>query len=370
MEQTGQELTIQQPPIDLRGAGDSPTYFVTLIAGLEPIAADEITQRLPDARLLGALRGKLFFAWDGPPAAGADLLTVEHLLACVAQLCGIPADERGPQYIEAQIRELDLTRALALYHELHGEPDRPSFRITASRSGSHEYNSLEIAAAAGAGVVQRYGWDVDLEQYDYDLRVYVTDDTAVVGLRLTEEALHRRARVKHAAASLNATVAAAMCRLAGQPGDEVFCDPMCGAGTVLIERARLGGDPLLVGGELFEEPLAMALTNLRSAAVRANLVRWDARHMALATQSVDRLVCNMPWGRRVGSHRVNRHLYPGFVRGLSRVLAPDGRAVLLTQERRLLTRLIGRSSRLRFVAQHTLSLGGLYPVIYVVEPRG
>jgi len=420
---------VEKPPLSIEPPDDIPVYFATLIAGLELIVADEVEQRLPAAQVLGALRGKLVFASPEPPGAALELGTIEHLFAWAGQIEALPTSREGLEVIERELEALDLGPALSLFHRLHGEPEQPGFRITAQRAGNHEYNSVEIAAAAGAGVNRRYGWAVDLTQYDYDVRVYVTDDSALVGLRLSEEALHRRARVRHAAASLNPTVAHAMCRLAahalgrasaeratpaGRPSGpdgpphlaeeasafpaavvgQVFVDPMCGAGTILIERASLGEVGLLVGGELHEQPLAAARENLAAASLSrpagrenlaaacgspaasaegpadpglsAALVRWDARRLPLRRGSVDAVACNLPWGRRVGSHRANRHLYPGFMRELGRVLRPGGVAVLLTQEKRLIARLMAKSRKLTLVEQYPLSLSGMYPTIYVL----
>jgi len=360
-------MQVREPPLDLPSKPDRPIYFASLIAGLEPIVAEEVRERLPGAELLGMLRGRVFLAWDGRPADVLGLMTVENVFGYAGQLADLPATREGPPVIEQAMREMALEPALALFERLHGPHPDPSFRITAQRSGSHAYNSLDIAAASGAGVVQRYGWGVDLEGFDYDVRVYVTDDTALVGLRLSREALHKRARVAHGAASLNPTVAHAMCRLTGPVADGVFVDPMCGAGTILIERARLGGDPLLAGGDRYEEPLRRAARNLQAREVAASLLQWDARDLPLADGSVDSIACNLPWGRRIGSHTVNIHLYPGFMRGAARVLRPEGLAVLLTQEKRLLTRLIEKSRRLELTGCHPLSLGGLLPSIYVVR---
>lgn len=363
-------MNASEPPLRLDPAPGQPVYFASLIAGLEPIVADELAERLPTATLLALLRGRIVFASPEPPASALSLLTIEHLFAWVGQLEGLSGERSGLEEIERGLRDADLGPALALWAALHGPlPSAPSFRITAQRAGKHEYNSLEIAAAAGAGVVQRYGWRVDLTGYDYDVRVYVTDDSALIGLRLTRDPLHRRARVAHAAASLNATVAAAMCRLSAPAGGQTFLDPMCGAGTVLVERARLG-EGLLIGGDRSAAPLAAARQNLAAAAVTGSLVQADARQLPVRTGGVDALVCNLPWGRRIGSHRSNMHLYPGFVRETARVLRPGGRAVLLTQEKRLLTGLLERHRLLRPLAQYDLSLSGLSPAIYVLERTG
>ncbi|MFO8079526.1 MAG: THUMP domain-containing protein [Armatimonadota bacterium] len=345
-------------------------YFASLIAGLEAVVVDELRERLPEATFLGASRGRVFFSTVEPPEAALTLLTIENLFAWVDQLHDLPPTRDGLEVIEQWLAGMDLDGAVQVHQALHGPRERPSFRITAHRAGEHEYNSMEVAAAAGAGVVQRYGWDVDLEEYDYDVRVYVSDDTAVAGVRLTPEPLHRRSRVRHGAASLNATVAHAMCRLTKPRAGEVVVDPMCGAGTILVERARLPGPALLIGGDLFIEPVKMARTNTSAADVAAEVMQWDARHLPLARDSVDAVISNLPWGRRIGSHTVNRHLYPGFVRELARVLRPGGRAALLTQEKRLITRLVGKNSRLRIVREDHLSLSGTHPAIYLVESEG
>lgn len=360
-------MKIQEPPVALEVPPGESAYFATLIAGLEEVVADELRERVTEATVLAATRGRLFFSTPGSVREAMGLLTIEHLLACVDQFGDIPPDPRGLEVIEERMTSLDLDEAVSVHRHLHGTPKSPSFRITAQRSGCHAYNSMEIAAAAGAGVVRRYGWDVDLEGYDYDVRVYVTDRSLLVGLRLSPEPLHRRARVEHAAASLNPTVAHAMCRISEPEEGQTVVDPMCGAGTILIERSRLAPPGLLLGGDLFAKPLESAGVNLDANAVRGALVQWDARNLPLPRRSVDRVISNLPWGRRIGSHRVNRHLYPGMIRELSRVLRPEGTAVLLTQEKGLLTRLVSRQRGLEIVRQLPLSLSGMHPVIYVVQ---
>lgn len=360
-------MQVQPPPLELPDDPGAPVYFASLIAGLEPIVAAEVQEKLPGARLLGMLRGRAFLAWEGPPEDVLGLMTVEHVFGYAGQITDLPAGEEGTALIERHVAEMSLDGPLRLFERLHGPQPEPSFRVTARRTGSHAYHSPQIAAAAGAGVVQRYGWRVDLTGFDLDVRVYVTDDHAVVGIRLSEDALHKRGRVAHGAASLNPTVAHAMCRLAEPTPGEVCLDPMCGAGTILIERARFADGALLVGGDRYQEPLRRAAENLAALGATASLVQWDARHLPLRTDSVDKIVCNLPWGRRIGSHTVNIHLYPGFMRQVARALRPGGMAVLLTQEKRLITRLIERHPGLELVGCHRLSISGLHPSIYVVR---
>ena len=89
--------------------------------------------------------------------------------------------------------------------------------------------------------------------------------------------------------------------------------------------------------------------------------------MPLADGSADKIVCNMPWGRRVGSHRGNRRLYPKFLREAARVLRPGGRAVLLTQEKRLFSQVAASLPEFTRLGITKIVVGGLEPSIYLLE---
>jgi 23S rRNA G2445 N2-methylase RlmL len=291
---------------------------------------------------------------------------VENVFAAAGQLEGLPADESALPMIRAFVASCDLTEATTVHAAVYGPRVDPSFRCTSKRTGQHLYGSMDIMAAAGAGVQDRYGWRVDLEGYDYDIHVDVTDDRLTVGLRLTPETLRRRGRVAHVAASLNPTLGYAMCVLTDPQPHEVFVDPTCGAGTVLLERAWFG-PARMIAGDLFAKPIEAARENLRENGVEAHLLRWDARKLPLAAESVDKLCANLPWGRRAGSHLVNKHLYPPLVREIARVLRVGGLAVLLSLEKRMLGDCLDRHGWLRVTDSFVVSVGGLKPVVFVVR---
>jgi 23S rRNA G2445 N2-methylase RlmL len=230
----------------------------------------------------------------------------------------------------------------------------------------HAFSSYDLMAAAGAAVQEHYGWKVDLEGFDYDIHVDLVDDRCTVGLRLTPVSLHHRSRIVHTPASVNPPLAYAMCLLAEPRDGEVLLDPMCGAGTVLVERATFG-PALLLAGDLHPHPVEMARRNFEAFGTRVGLCRWDARRLPLPPDSVDKIVCNLPWGRRVGSRLSNQHLYPGFAREAARVLRVGGLAVVLSLEKQMLTRVVERHGWLRIERQLLISVGGLNPWIFVVR---
>jgi tRNA (guanine6-N2)-methyltransferase len=295
-----------------------------------------------------------------------SLRSVENVFAAVGQFDGLPAEETGLEAIRAWAAASDLTEPAAVHAQVHGPRESPSFRCTTKRFGEHAFGSMDIMAAAGAGIVDRYGWRVDLEGYDYDIHVDVEDDRCTIGLRITPVSLRRRGRIVHVAASLDPTLGYAMCVLSDPQPGEVFVDPTCGAGTVLLERAEIG-PARLVAGDLFAHPLEMARRNVVANAVEAKLSRWDARRLPLAAESVDKVCANLPWGRRAGSHLVNKHLYPPLIREVARVLKVGGRAVLLSLEKRMLLACVDRHGWLRIADTLPVSVAGLKPAIYVID---
>jgi tRNA G10 N-methylase Trm11 len=148
---------------------------------------------------------------------------------------------------------------------------------------------------------------------------------------------HRKYKLEHLPASLRPTVAAAMVHLADIKPGEVVLDPMCGAGTILAEalawarhcNVRLGR---VVGGDIEKSALRAAEPNLRRLG-EVTLTRWDARALPLADQSVDRIVCNPPFGKQLASPEEIGPLYGDALADWNRVLRPGGRAVLLVSDR-------------------------------------
>ena len=210
-------------------------------------------------------------------------------------------------------------------------------------------------------LTSRLGWINAPRQWQLNLRVSHSAVVAEVGplyqtARFGE--MHRRP------ASTTPVVAAVLVRLLKpSPGDLVL-DPFCGAATNLVVAAAMTPDLRLVVLDHSWAALDAARPNV--ASLPCVLARADAGSLPLPDGSVDRVVSNLPFGKRVGSHATNVDLYPRFLRGLGRVLAPGGRAVLLTEDKRLFTESVQRTARLKVIKEIEVATGGLHPSAYVV----
>ena len=314
-------------------------FYAFVIPGLEAIAGQEIVERF-GAELGEQRRGIVFFSWEGDPVALLGLTTTEDVFALVA--CGKLSTERdGLGEAGALVADSPLFAEAVSAHR-RARPKkvkRISFRVVAQRHGGRQrYMRKEMRKEMERAIAWRFPkW----KRLDEDALIEVWDLEAggelLVGVRLSDRTMrHRTYKDAQIEASLRPTLARAMVRLAEPGDDDVFLDPMCGAGTILIERGDHGRYGQLLGGDIRPEAVAATRTNIGPRYKPIEIREWDAVGLPLKDVSVDRVVCNLPFGKKVGEPWEMQSLYERFVPELDRVLKGGGTAVLLTSERKLL----------------------------------
>jgi putative N6-adenine-specific DNA methylase len=118
------------------------------------------------------------------------------------------------------------------------KPDVP-VRIEASCTRSRIYHAGAAAERVARAISEELGAPV---ADDADLRVLVRieDDMATISLDTSGESLHKRGfKQAVAKAPMRETMAALFLRQLGYSGAEPVLDPMCGAGTFVIEAAEI-----------------------------------------------------------------------------------------------------------------------------------
>lgn len=174
-------------------------------------------------------------------------------------------------------------------------------------------------------------------------------------------------RVADVPASSHPTIAAALARVGGIRRDEVVWDPFVGAGTELIERARLGAYAAMYGSDVEPAALDAAGKNLTAAGVKALLVVSDAR-VSRPPEPVSLVLTNPPMGRRVLDRRSLEPLFDGVLANVRNAMRRDGRMVLLSP-------LFGRTVELavrhgfRVERRGAVDLGGFDAELQVLEVK-
>lgn len=191
-------------------------------------------------------------------------------------------------------------------------------------------------------------------------RLTLDGTRATLMLRVDDRPLHRRAYKQHTIpGTLHPPLAAAMATLADiRPGHAVL-DPCCGAGTLLIEAALAQPDARFHGFDLSADAVTAARTNAGELPVAIR--RSDAGRLPLPDDSIDRVLCNPPWGTQAHARGLLATAPSRWWTELRRVLAPEGTAVLLLPDREDLTTAI----RHHFTPVHVqrLRLSGAQPYL-------
>jgi putative N6-adenine-specific DNA methylase len=318
-------------------------FFATCGRGIEPMLADEL-------RALGAAevtpgRGGVQFQGDRATLYLANLWlrTAIRVLRPILEV-GVTT----PDDLYEAVRSLDWTQYLTPDHTLAVDCNVRDSHITHSK-----YAALRTKDAICDQFVERCGRrpSVDVEQPMVGLNLHIYKDVATLSLESSGESLHKRGyRPILTRAPLNEALAAAIIYLAGWKSDTPFVDPLCGSGTLPIEaawmalkrppgltRKRFGFQgwmdfdveqwtslrdearrgvrqalpaPIL-GADVRGDAVSFAIDNAKAAGI-GHLLRFDKRDVR-NFQPPDgpsgTIVCNPPYGERIGEERDLVKLY-------------------------------------------------------------
>jgi len=208
--------------------------FAVTPRGVEPVAARELESLgaagvSPDA-------GGVHFQGDRELAyrAHLELRSAERVLVFLREFSAAT-----PEMLYNQVRRIDwlqhlrphMTFAVSCVISRRGEPGGPNH--------SH-FTALKIKDAIADDLRKRAGERPDVDVADPDVRVhaYVLGKRCRLSLDASGEGLHRRGyRQATGAAPLKESLAAAVLELAGWDEKTPLVDPMCGAGTLVLEAA-------------------------------------------------------------------------------------------------------------------------------------
>ncbi len=312
----------------------------------EGIAIREALSRIAGAREAGrrsiADRNGMALLTAERPEALARMRCAEDLFSVVGYLRPLSAGEDGLEQARRVARQAPFVEA-ALRRRVLVTPgsrsgQRLGYRVVARTVGNHEYRRVDMQRAIERGIAERgdHRWRLE-ENGEVEFWATLLEDELFLAVRLSDDRMRQRDyKVAHFAGSLRPSVAAAMAVLSQPTDDDVVLDPMCGAATILIERAHLGRYQMLLGGDSNPEALAAARENVGPRYKPIQLRSWDATALPLPDGAVTRIITNLPWGRKSGAHQDNRRLYPRLLAEFRRVLAPGGLMVLMTAEGRLM----------------------------------
>ncbi|XP_072454683.1 tRNA (guanine(6)-N(2))-methyltransferase THUMP3 isoform X2 [Notamacropus eugenii] len=253
---------------------------------------------------------------DGQGDVGAEKQITSHTVEEVLETVEHQGDVIGETPILTYSKKIS---AIEKEKGVDGSPTEETesqvlkFRVTCNRAGeNHSFTSNEAARDFGGAVQDYFKWKADMTNFDVEVLLNVHNNEIVVGIALTEESLHRRNITHFGPTTLRSTLAYGMLRLCSPQPTDIIVDPMCGTGAIPIEGAAEWPNCYHIAGD--NNPLAMkrAASNILSLLTKSQVkeskafsglpidaVQWDICNLPLRTGSVDIIVTDMPFGKRI-----------------------------------------------------------------------
>ncbi|HDL5699747.1 TPA: bifunctional 23S rRNA (guanine(2069)-N(7))-methyltransferase RlmK/23S rRNA (guanine(2445)-N(2))-methyltransferase RlmL [Mannheimia haemolytica] len=364
------------------------TYFATAARGFEEILKTELEQ---------------ICAAECKVAQGGVHFTTTQKGAYQALLHSRLASRILLPLISTKIfSDSDLYASIVSFNWADLFDPRDTFYIDFSGTNREIRNTQFGAMRVKDGIVdyfERKGFarpTVDKDNPDVRIHVYLDRENVVVSLDLSGDALHIRGyREETGKAPLRETLAAAIILRSGWKVGTPLVDPMCGSGTLLIEAAQMAANiapqlhrkhwgfnawkghqqamwkavldeafrnvelgavgencnsslqKMFFGFDLDHRVLAKAKQNAKNAGVE-HLIQWQQGDVAALKnpipEQIGTVVCNPPYGERLGTTPALIALYSVFGQRLKQQFA-GWNASIFSGEPELLNCLRLRSAR-------------------------
>ncbi|VDM82984.1 unnamed protein product, partial [Strongylus vulgaris] len=124
-------------------------------------------------------------------------------------------------------------------------------------------------------------------------------------------------------------------------GPTTMRSTMCYCGSIQLEGALAFSECLFIGADLHPKAIDRCLANkeycaqpLLQSGSEVEFLYCDAGELPLRESSIDAIITDLPFGKKIGSIGDNRILYPRLLVEWERVVKPDGRMVVMTHDKR------------------------------------
>jgi putative N6-adenine-specific DNA methylase len=318
-------------------------YFATCARGLEPVLGNELSELNAADIQLG--RGGVYFSGEQTILYLANLW-LRTAIRVLQPILEAPVE--APEELYDAVKSVDWSQYLTPEHTLAVDCNVRDSRITHSK-----YAALKTKDAICDQFVQRFGRrpSVDVDEPMIGLNLHIYKDQAVLSLDSSGGSLHKRGyRPIQTKAPLNEALAAALVMLSGWQPETAFVDPMCGSGTLPIEacwlairrppgltRRRFGFQSwmdfdvelwthlrdearrkvrkelqaAILGSDVRRDAVQFSRGNAKAAGV-GHLVRFEQRDLndfQPPAGPPGTIICNPPYGERIGEEENLRGLY-------------------------------------------------------------
>jgi len=347
----------------------SPTYVVSIPMGLDGVAAEELAQKVPQHQIRERSSREITFCYGGSPHTLLSLRSVNDVWLVVRVLRQIGSRHRDLRQLHEQLAKTHVEPCIDALRPAGVYPKRVmTFTATCSLRGRRDYRRLDALQSLERALLESSGGKLRPVRSSPDLRLWLhlSDEQARLCLALTKKPVGLRDRAVSLPTSLPGPVAYAMAALTRPRSSDIFVDPVCGSGSIALERAENWRYRHLVAGDVDGNAVSATRINFGPRHRPREFLQWDAVALPLRSASVDAMACNPPHGVQMRPIEGLGPLYGGLLAEAARVLKPHTTLTFLTPERDLTDQILAKVRTLRIEHCFVIDLLGQRPYFYVL----
>ncbi|MDE0044021.1 MAG: methyltransferase domain-containing protein [Candidatus Poribacteria bacterium] len=349
-----------------------PLYSVLMRRGLVEITRQEIQRRLPNKgkfEIVAQEPERVLIRYSGDPRDLLSLRSAEQVFLVVKDLPKMTRSRRSLTALEKSLGRIDFQPCFDICRRVGIRVrKRVTFCVRSRMVGLRNFRRADLQRGVERALMT-YGWRLTEEKPALEIWVEADETRVTISIKLSSSEMARR-NYKRAdfAASLRPTVAYCLVQLSDPQPEDIFVDPMCRDGTILIERAHSGRYRCLLGGDISPEAVEAAQTNIGRKHQPLQLFHWNPWTLPFDRRSVDKIVCSLPSGEKDADESEVAELYWEFLTECERAIKPTGRIVLLTTHRFILDSLLKALPAFTTKQRFKIDLRTRKPWVYVCVP--
>jgi 23S rRNA G2445 N2-methylase RlmL len=360
---TGSRKSVRSAPIPGETMTQSAMrYCSTFISGFSDLIAEILPRKLPGATIETLYDGLVVYRASTPFSEIPKLRFFNNSFLILGQ-----SQCSGQQNADRLVKRLFAKAQLAPAVSVIARKQVRSFRIVVSR----ENHTVAIASTLMAGfertITQQLKLHVNRSLPDIEFWFLIrSEGLCLFGLRLT--AVGKQRARKYAQGELRQELAHLLCLLSEPDGGDVFLDPFCGSGAIVLERVNNFPYRQIWAGDI--DPQHVGALQRKSARQKnIKVVQWDALNLTeVVGHSVNKIVTDPPWGFFKNAELDFCEFYGKMLAEFSRVLSPRGVALILVGRKDEFERALAATASLRLSQKYNILVSGKKAGVYRLEP--
>ncbi|MCG9127156.1 RNA methyltransferase [Candidatus Poribacteria bacterium] len=324
-------------------------YSIFVIGGLENIARQELNSRFgetKDFKIILRKPRRIVFQFTGNPKDLLSIRSAEHLFLVIRHIPKITRSRSSLASIRHSLNRFNFEEVMTICRQVGLRiKKRVQFRVITRMAGFRNFQKRDLHQVVERVLIER-GWKLSDSNSGLDVWNEVYGDDAYISIRLSTSDFAQRSRKQISLSdSIKPTLAYSMVRLSRPQPNDIFLDPMCGAGTILLERANSGRYRYLIGGDLSKSAIDATLNNFGRQHQPCQFFYWNVQSLPLQPNSIDKIVCNFPTDIQ------QQELIKNCLDKFNYLIKPSGNIVLHTTHGVQLKKMINQQNTMKLRQQ-------------------